>query len=314
LNPDSPALSIVIVNYRSWEPLSACLHSIEEQTVDIANGLETIVVDNRSADGHLDSFRERFPAVQWIENPVNAGFGVANDLGVEKAKAQRIVFLNPDTVLLPGSLRQWSAAFDRLPKPALAGCPQVGHDGRPRKVGDLFPGPFDALGFVRTWRRKRAGAHTVEWVTGAAVMIERATLDRIGGWGDRYWMYSEDVDLCRRAAEQGVGVFITDVPQIVHAHGGATRRNARITAITKSEVVRSKHIYAERWFRGLPRLTCHLLVATKALLSATLGTLVDLLFLHIPQTLRAQPRLLGLLLGLYAGRLVRGSWRSPRLP
>ncbi|MCF6264273.1 MAG: glycosyltransferase family 2 protein [Xanthomonadales bacterium] len=313
-----PKTAIVIVNYRSWDPLIKCLHSIiaelSEQTTDI----EVIVVDNNSADGRLASFQAEFPTIHWIENTVNAGFSAANDLGVAATQASRLIFLNPDTELPPGSLAQWINAFKKLPQPAIAGCPQVNLNGQASKVYDLFPGPFDALGFVRSLRRKKlidrfsTGSRVVDWVTGSAVIIDRSSLAQLGGWGDIYWMYSEDVDLCKRAQEHGIGVYVTDTVPIVHAHGGATRRNPRITAITKSEVVRSKHIYAKRWFPGLSRLICHFLLASRALLKATLGSLLDLLLLHMHPSLQAQPYLLLELLSLYARRIVHGTWSSPR--
>ena len=313
-----PETAIVIVNYRSWDPLNSCLQSIISEVSELAGVIEVVVVDNNSADGSLASFQAKFPSVKWIENPVNAGFGAANDLGVLNTQASRLIFLNPDTKLPKGSLRQWINAFTQLPQPAIAACPQVDLNGQACKVYDLFPGPFDALGFVRSLRRKKlmkklaSGPRPVDWITGAAVLIDRTTLDQLGGWGNIYWMYSEDVDLCKRAQEQDIGVYITDTLPIIHVHGGSTRSTYRITAITKSEVVRSKHIYAERWFLGLPRLICHFLLAVRALLKATLGSLLDLLFLHQLRSLQSQPHLLLELLGMYSKRIVYGSWRSPR--
>ncbi len=313
-----PEIAIVIVNYRSWDPLNRCLRSIITEVSEQTGDIEVVVVDNNSADGKLASFQAEFPSIQWIKNSVNAGFGAANDLGAMVTQASRLIFLNPDTELPAGSLKQWIDAFKQLPQPAIAGCPQVDLNDQPCKVYDLFPGPFDALGFVRSLRRKKLigkspiGSRAVDWVTGAAVIIDRSTLDQLGGWGNTYWMYSEDVDLCKRAQEHGVGVYITDTLPIMHAHGGATRSTHRITAITKSEVVRSKHIYAKRWFLGMPRLICHFLLAVRALLKAILGSLLDLLFLHQLKSLQAQPYLLLGLLSMYLRRMVYGSWRSPR--
>lgn len=310
-----PKTAVIIVNYRSWEPLYKCLDSLMNEMSEPTGDMEVIVIDNNSADGKLDSFRKDFPTVKWIENSTNSGFGVANDLGVMHTQASRLIFLNPDTVLPPGSLSQWIQAFDKLPQPAIAGCPQINLAGRPRKTHDIFPGPFDAIGFVRPLRRKRKKKQhypAVDWVTGSAVMIHRATLEQLGGWGDMYWMYSEDVDLCRRAKEHRTSVYVTNTKPIIHTHGGSSRIDQHTTAVTKSEVVRSKHIYAQRWFSGPSRLICHFLLMTVSLSKAMLGSLLGILFLHRNPALQAQPLLLRELFKLYTRRLLQNTWSSPR--
>ncbi|MCF6227034.1 MAG: glycosyltransferase, partial [Xanthomonadales bacterium] len=74
-----PKTAIVIVNYRSWDPLIKCLYSIIAELSEQTGDIEVIVVDNNSADGRLASFQAEFPTIHWIENTVNAGFSAAND-------------------------------------------------------------------------------------------------------------------------------------------------------------------------------------------------------------------------------------------
>ena len=89
-------LSIIIVNYRSWKRLSACLKSIAQQGYD---DIETIVVDNFSNDGEGESFAAQFPQVKFIMQNINGGFAQACNKGAEHATGDWFLFLNPDTVL-----------------------------------------------------------------------------------------------------------------------------------------------------------------------------------------------------------------------
>lgn len=352
-------LSIVVVNYRSWEPLSRCLASIQRTAAASSRRLEATVVDNASNDGGLEAAKAAHPGVRFVASATNDGFGCANDRGAAGCTGRRLLFLNPDTELPDGELDRWLDAVDALPSPSVSGCRQIGTDGTPRKVHDVFPGPWDPLPGVKVARRRRSAAGSgadadrprtfefgrpvegphngkaepapdgapepvgpgdaappvpVDWITGAALLIDRSLYDAIGGWGDAYWLYSEDVDLCRRAHEAGARVWYVPAATIRHDHGGATRRDARTAAIAKAEVVRSRHVYVSRRFRGLERLIAHALLAKFRLLGAAVGTAADLLTLHTIRGLRPQPRRLAELLALYAGRLTRGTWRSPRLP
>ncbi|MDH3592107.1 MAG: glycosyltransferase family 2 protein [Planctomycetota bacterium] len=311
-------LSIVVVNYRSWEPLERCLASIERTRSASPHRVEAVVVDNASGDGRIDAVAAAHPNVRFLTSASNDGFGCANDRGAAVTTGRRLLFLNPDAELPDGALDAWLAHFDALPAPAIAGCRQVGATGAERKVHDVFPGPWDSIPGVKAARRPPAGPcdrpFRVDWVTGAALLLERSTYEALGGWGDEYWLYFEDVDLCRRAHDGGAGVWVVPEVTIRHDHGGATRRDARTEAIAKSEVVRSRHIYLSRWVPGAPCLAGHTVTALRRVLEAFLGTLLDLCTLHLARSLRAQPRLLFELKRMYLRRLFRGTWRSPRLP
>ena len=89
-------IAIVIVNYRSWPKLEGCLSSLDHQT---EKAEKVVVVDNRSDDGVLESFMEKFSWVEWIKNDTNAGFAAACNLGAQNISNRWLLFLNPDTRL-----------------------------------------------------------------------------------------------------------------------------------------------------------------------------------------------------------------------
>ena len=106
-------------------------------------------------------------------------------------------------------------------------------------------------------RREYQGLVYCDWVTGSVLLIDRADYERIGGWCNDYWMYAEDADLCRRARDLGLSVAYCPDVQVLHAHGGSSRINVRVKALTKLEVIISKHVYAENHFKGSRRALGH---------------------------------------------------------
>ena len=96
------SLSIIIVNYRSWKRLDACLKSITLRSMD---NIEVIVVDNKSNDDHAQAFIAAHPQVKFILQDINGGFAQACNRGAKEAKGEWLLFLNPDTILQANNLR-----------------------------------------------------------------------------------------------------------------------------------------------------------------------------------------------------------------
>jgi GT2 family glycosyltransferase len=151
-----------------------------------------------------------------------------------------------------------------------------------------------------------------DWITGSCLLISRADFDNIGGWSEDYWMYVEDADLCRRARNNGLRTAYTPHVQVVHAHGGSSRLNVDVKAMTKLEVIISKHVYAHKHFRGLRRWMMHILISVLRLPELTVSALLDLLTLHQVAALRVRIKVLLGLVQYYSGVLRSGSWLSPR--
>lgn len=236
-----PRVSAVIVNYETSALAARCVASLGAQGVSH----EIIVVDNPSAAGdaaNLDGL-----GVRVVRNVENVGYGRGCNAGAEAARGELICVLNPDTVVPPGALDAWVAAFDRMTAAGRRiGClaPRLLNDnGAPQRSAYNFVGPLNywayhslAAGAVKKLRKAvrvapaattrtdatadpSAGAQRVDWVMGAALLIPRAAWDAIGGFGSNYFMYAEDEDLCLRLGRAGWEVVFAPGVRIGHSQG-----------------------------------------------------------------------------------------------
>lgn len=252
-------LSIVIVNYKGWSSLKECLDSLVSYTNSTLL-FEVIIVDNCSNDGFFESFQKKYPSFNFIINTGNNGFANGCNLGAGMAKFELLLFLNPDTVIIKKSLDIFVTDYNENPKIAVLSCLQIDENNKLYRQKNLFPRFFSFFGIPRAIY-KIIYKNTIEksfnenqhffypeWVTGAVVLINKKWLTTIGGWSENYWMYMEDVDLCKRiSAKQGL-VAVTKNCTIFHQHGGASRINIQTKALTKTEVIISKHTYISNHF------------------------------------------------------------------
>lgn len=253
-------LSIIIVNYRSWNLLRACLESLLAEPPTTFPDTQIIVVDNASGDGQFDAFAERFPSVTFVQNPTNGGFAQGCNLGAGHASGRELLFLNPDVVASPQALQDLLRLKHAQPGVRILTLTQRDAKGRRQKVFGPFPSLTTAWGVSRAVcrllnprsypdpRRVEAKLLDVDWVSGSALMIDRTAFDQLGGWDERFWMYYEDVDLCLRAAALGFRRCFTSDVELTHLHGGASRIDEATRALTRCEVTRSRHLYGHLHF------------------------------------------------------------------
>ena len=319
-------LSIIIVNFRGWDDLGTCLDSLAYLFTDEPPQSEIIVVDNCSDDGQLGPVSERYPHVRFVENTGNLGFANGCNLGASTASGEQLLFLNPDA-RDPGQqvelfLQIKSAHDDKT----LLTVRQLDEKGKPQKVFDNFPGALTLLGPVRALLRMIAPAKyvdarrvadkwlEVDWASGAAIMISRTAFDALNGWCDDYWMYSEDVDLCRRARNMDLPVAYSGEVTLEHRHGGTTRRNVETAALTKSEVIISRHLYAHRHLGWLHALVYHAMIVTFRYAPLSLAALIKRLWKKTPYSIHIRAVMFTRLNAYYRRILVHGNWLSKRSP
>jgi GT2 family glycosyltransferase len=210
-------LSIIIINFNTDDLLVKCLESVRRR----AKGLEfeVIVVNVGSTDPAKRV--EKFPFVRLIRAE-NRGFSAANNTGAEVAVGEVLLFLNSDTELLNGSLKEAVEQFRINPKLGLL-IPRL-----ELPDGSLQPGAYGQLPTVfSTIREKlRLGSDSdpdgpVEWVTGAALFIPRKVFDQVGGWDEQFFMYMEDVDLGARVKQLGLNAAYFPKLRILHRVGSS---------------------------------------------------------------------------------------------
>jgi GT2 family glycosyltransferase len=256
--PGPSGLSIVTVNFRSWDKLARCLATLPP--------CEVIVVDNVSGDGLLPAFAAAHPRVRFLENDGNWGFADGCNRGAREASGEFLLFLNPDAEDPGGGIAQLLAVARAHTEAAIFTARQVDELGHAQKAFDVFPSLATLFGFARALlrrdpRRERAAYREVDWVSGSALLIRRSVFLSLGGFENGFWMYSEDVDLCRRARNAGHRVGFVGEATLVHAHGGATRRDSTTSSLTRSEVVISRHYYASRHFGAVHAALYHVALA-----------------------------------------------------
>ncbi len=248
------------MNYRGWDTLVECLDALHA-TGEEDDRPAVIVVDNHSDDGRLEGFAAQYSWVRFLESPVNEGFGRGNNRGATVATGRYLLFLNPDTVISREALSALLEESRRHDPLQILSLRQVSPEGNEEDVSRLFPSfwtinslvrsLYKAVSFARRDMKCRAGGMVrPDWVSGSVVWIPRDTFERMGGWDGDYWLYYEDVDLCRRLRDQGGEVMLLCDPPVVHRHGATTRKDKKRVAFFKTYVLISQHIYFRKHFPG----------------------------------------------------------------
>lgn len=243
-------LSVVIVSYNTRDLTRECLQYACREAQGIST--EILLVDNNSSDGSQVMVETEFPQVKLLRSSVNLGFGAANNLALEVVQGRYIVLLNTDAFLSPGSL---PIALDHMtanPRAALGGARLVGRDLSWQPSARMFPhviSDFLVLTglaakfpksklfghFDRTWADPLQPSQA-DWVPGAFSIIRADVLRAVGFFDPRFFMYGEEVDLCRRIKMAGHEVWYW--PDIVVVHiGGESSRHLKEGDLPGAQVI-----------------------------------------------------------------------------
>ena len=237
----TPDFSVIIVSYNVAALLEECLNSLFENQGDLH--LEIIVVDNASQDGSPALVRAKFPGVRLMENKYNYGFPRGCNLGLRQANGRNILFLNPDARLEQGALQTLFDFMETHPDCGIAG-PRIRYpDGSSQPNRRRFPGP--GLAFVestilqryRPFKNLKALlrfsyedvspdiTRQIDWLVGAAFVVRREVAEQIGGLDEQFFMYSEELDYCRRAKMAGWQVWYTPEATVIHQEGQSSKQD-----------------------------------------------------------------------------------------
>jgi len=215
-------LSIIIVNYKSRAYLEKCLRSVFAKITDSA--LEVIVVNNGAAS-ELVGLGELFTRIKIIQNTKNNGFGGANNLGAKEAQGEFLFFLNPDAEILSGEASSAIAEFESDTELGILGAKLVDANGVVQdwivggeiSLGNILKNNFGRIADKKYWQSSQKTA--VFWVAGTALFVRRTLFLQLEGFDEQFFLYFEDVDLCKRAGDLGKKVLYFPALSILH-HGG----------------------------------------------------------------------------------------------
>lgn len=214
-------ISIIIVSYKVKELLRNNLEALFESQGDLSQ--EIFVVDNNSGDGSVEMVRKDFPQVNVIANSENLGFAAANNQAIRRCSGKYVLLLNPDMQVFPDTLEKMVSWMDHHPEAGVAGCKLVNEQGEVIPHLRKFPGFWDQLAIVlklphlfpfvlNRYIPKNIDYNQeqeVDSIRGSFFMIRGEVLKELEGLDERYFIWFEEVDLCRHLKETGWKVMYT---------------------------------------------------------------------------------------------------------
>lgn len=238
-------LSVILVNWNTCDLTRQALASVYKETQGI--DFEVIVVDNNSGDGSVEMIKKEFPQAVLIVNTDNLGFGKANNQGLKIAQGDYLMFLNTDVVVLDGALNKLVNYLDGHSDVMMVGPRLLNKDLTfQHACRRMLPNPlnsfFHIFGLTKIFKNNKyineykryASDPDVTGLTqalsGAAMMFRGKVYNEIGGFDERFFMYGEDLDFCKRTLDKGwKTVYVSDA-RIIH-FGGQSSGKRRVKSL-----------------------------------------------------------------------------------
>jgi GT2 family glycosyltransferase len=246
-------LSIIIVSYNTKEITTDCLKSVIKYTKDLK--YEIIVVDNGSQDGSVERLTElsqKYPQVVFINAKANLGFGKANNLGAKNAKGEYLLLLNSDTLVFDNAIKESLDSLKQIPDCGAFSCKLLNADKSVQASGGHFP----TFGNVFAWQffiddlpligRLIPSFHPqlasydknkqMDWITGAFMIISHQVFDKVNGFDENIFMYTEEMELCFRLTKFGYKTIYHISPTIIHLGGASGGSVFALTSEVKNMI------------------------------------------------------------------------------
>ena len=238
-------LSIIIVNYRTYELTKQTISSVLGSVHDI--DYEILLVDNASCDGSMELLMDDFKNysfIHFVQNESNAGFAVANNMAFNNAKGEYTLLLNSDVVVHEDTVNECLKYIKSHENIGILGCKVVLPDGsldkacrrsfptfevsfyRMSGLSKLFPNSPKFNRYNLSYLDEN-GSYYLDCVVGAFMLINSDVMNKCGGLDESYFMYGEDIDLCYKVKELGYDVFYYGKYSITH-YKGASGKNKRL--------------------------------------------------------------------------------------
>ncbi len=259
-------LSIIILNYKQKGLVKQCIKGILSAHINF--DYEIIVVDNGSGDDTIPAVRELFsekpvsalstpslltpllpklPPLFTIQSEKNGGFAYGNNLGIKKARGKYVVILNPDIAVVPGGFEKIVDFLEHNPKVGIAGPKLINPDGSVQDSCRRFPTlpvpllrrtVFGKMAFAKKFLDDYLMAdfdhntnRSVDWLFGACLVMRRDVFQKVGLFDERFFLYFEDLDLCRRCWEAGLAVYYFAEVEMVHYHQRLSAEKAGVLGV-----------------------------------------------------------------------------------
>jgi hypothetical protein len=229
---EKPLISIIIVNYNGIAHTRQAVLSVLRHSLNS----EIIVVDNCSTDDSVEALRNEFSSLIVLSLNENRGFGYGCNRGAEGAKGKYLFFLNNDTLLSEDTPAILASFLEKNPTVAACGPRLLNPDGTFQLSFGLDPSLANEW-IVRRWQHPRKSAREetmsslerryanakVDWVSGAALMMRKGVFQKLNGFDESFFMYFEDVDLCRRIRDTSFSVLYVNMTSVTHLLGQSAK-------------------------------------------------------------------------------------------
>lgn len=275
-------ISVVILNHNRPDLVLRCLEHIDRAAACISEAtvIDTIVVDNASTDGSVETIKRAYPRLAMIESPVNGGYASGNNLALKRVfdglpaaadlRDQAVLLLNSDCFLDPDALAYLNRFLDQHPSAGVVGPKLVLANGRldlacrrsfPTPANAfwkltglslLFPGNRTFARYNLTYRDPDE-TYQVDAVSGACMFIRLAAVYDAGLLDEAFFMYGEDLDWCFRIKESGWTVFYHPSAQALHVKGASSSRRSQrlIFEFYRAMYLFHRKHYSDRTFAPL---------------------------------------------------------------
>lgn len=243
-------LSIVILNYNTKDLTLACVKSIRKYP--FSGNFEVIVVDNNSSDGSLEALRAYNKTHRKcdfdliiIANKENSGFAKGNNVGILRAKGDHVLLLNSDTTVTKNALNNIVEFAINNDDAGVVAPKLLNTDGSlqssvfrlptvPRAFRQYILGE---TGLLDKYVPKCKKSCVVESVVGAAFLITHAAINKVGLLDERYFMYYEDLEYCRKTRSAGLSVYYLPETAVYHVHGASGASDAQIKRLVSASKI-----------------------------------------------------------------------------
>lgn len=241
-------ISIIFVNYKTKDLTMNAIHSVIDKTEGV--DFEIFVVDNNSQDGSIEAIEKEFPNINIIKSPVNAGFGAANNIAIKQAKGKYILCLNTDTLLINNAIKIMYDFMEKVENQKVAVCGSVlfNKDLTLGICGGNFPNiteifwKFGLRNILKKQYLKYKLTLTaneidkqsnIDYVTGADILFRKSVLDEVGLFDEKFFMYFEETDLCKRIRDKGYDIKLVKDAKIIHLEGQSNKNTLQKKEISK---------------------------------------------------------------------------------
>lgn len=309
-------LSIIIVTYKGWKRLEKCLHPVATFRNAVFKK-EVIIVDNTPDPDEISPVKQKYPGFTYLHNTVNGGFANGSNTGAGIAAGKYLLFLNPDTVASESAIDKLIEAAEKNRNWMILSCRQVNEKGKECIVTGSFPEFLTLTGTLRAiFGKKKQVDHDCdvifpEWTSGSVILMRKEDFVRLHGFDEDFWMYYEDMDICRRVLNSGGTVALLNNITIEHNHGGSSRIDTRTASLTKTEVHISRHVYISKHKARLTRAGMQSFLVVNNLITNFLTAIPGLILFFLPK-LFVRTLIFKNLVYYYFRSAFRGSWISSR--